>query len=281
MTYLGFHLAFTLPVVAGLWLVRPRDGHPWWPLAVLVGIAFVYTTPWDNYLVAQGVWTYPADRVLATVGHVPVEEYAFFVIQTVMAGLGFAWLRARAFERVPAPASRRVRRYGVALFGAVSLAGLALTLAGGRGLYLGLLLVWAGPILTFMWAVGGEMLWARRRLIAWAVALPTVYLCLADRAAIALDIWSLTEATRTGVELAGLPLEEALFFLITNTMVVQGLALCEPSRASVLPAMRREAARLEAAYALSAPVRGSARRAGRGRVAPPREVRAPRPLVDA
>ena len=252
MTYLGFHLAFTLPAIAVLWALRPRDGSPWWPLGVLVAIAFTYTTPWDNYLVARGVWTYPPDRVLATVGHVPVEEYAFFVLQTVMTGLLFLHVRARGFGIVPKPAPRLARAPGVVAFGAVSVAGLALTLAGGHGLYLGLLLVWAGPVLTFMWAVGGEMLWARRRLIAWAVAIPTAYLCIADRTAIELGIWSLTPATRTGVEIAGLPLEEALFFLLTNVMIVKGLALCEPSPASVLPAMRREAARREAARQESA-----------------------------
>ena len=249
MTYLGFHLTFTLPAIAVLWAFRPRTDHAWWPLGVLIVIAFVYTTPWDNYLVAQGVWTYPQDRVLATVGYVPVEEYAFFVLQTVLSGLVFMQIRARRFARVPEPASRWVRGPGMLLFGAMSIAGLVLTLRGGKGLYLGLLLVWAGPVLTFMWAVGGEMLWARRRLIAWAVALPTLYLCLADRIAIGFDIWSLSETTRTSVELAGLPIEEVLFFLLTNLMVMKGLALCEPSRASVLPAMRREAARIAAARA--------------------------------
>ncbi|OZC04131.1 hypothetical protein BSZ36_14755 [Rubricoccus marinus] len=244
MTYLGFHLTFTLPAIAALWVFRPRAGQAWWPLGVLVAIAFVYTTPWDNYLVAQGVWTYPPDRVLATVGYVPVEEYAFFVLQTVLSGLAFMWVRARYFARVPEPADRRVRLPGVVGSAALSLVGLALTLRGGHGLYLGLLLVWAGPVLTLMWAVGGEMLWARRRLLVWAAMLPTLYLCVADRIAIELGIWSLTDATRTGVEIAGLPLEEAVFFLLTNLMVVQGLALCEPSRASTLPAMRREAARL-------------------------------------
>lgn len=251
MTYLGFHLAFTLPAIAVLWALRPRTEQAWWPLGVLIVIAFVYTTPWDNYLVAQGVWTYPEGRVLATVWHVPVEEYAFFVLQTVLSGLVFMMIRARRFARVPEPAKRWVRGPGILLFGALSIVGLVLTLGGGKGLYLGLLLVWAGPVLTFMWAVGGEMLWARRRLIAWAVAVPTLYLCIADRIAIGLDIWSLTEATRTSVELAGLPIEEALFFLLTNLMVVKGLALCEPSSASVLPSMRREAARIAAARAVT------------------------------
>ncbi|NNF56927.1 MAG: lycopene cyclase domain-containing protein [Rhodothermaceae bacterium] len=239
MTYLQFHAAFTLPALAALWIFRPRRVPAWWPLVALVVIAFVYTTPWDNYLVAQRVWTYPADRVLATVGHVPVEEYAFFVIQTVMTGLLFIFVRARYFLAVPAPASRHVRLPGTVLFGALALTGWLLTALGGRGLYLGLVLGWACPVLAGMWAFGGDMLWARRRLIAWAVAVPTLYLCIADRIAIALDIWHISEATSTGVMILGLPIEEALFFFVTNLMIVQGFALSEPSPASPIPALRR------------------------------------------
>jgi lycopene cyclase domain len=50
-------------------------------------IAFTYTTPWDNYLVAQEVWWYGANRVVGTIGYVPVEEYMFFVLQPILTGL--------------------------------------------------------------------------------------------------------------------------------------------------------------------------------------------------
>lgn len=241
MTYLQFHVAFTLPVLAALWVFRPRRVPAWWPLVALVVIAFAYTTPWDNYLVAMRVWTYPPDRVFATVGHVPVEEYAFFVIQTVMTGLLFMLVRARYFPATPSPAPRWVRWPATVLFGVLAVTGWVLTVLGGHGLYLGLVLGWACPVLAGMWAFGGEMLWARRRLIGWAVAVPTLYLCVADRIAIALDIWHISDATRTGVEILGLPVEEALFFFVTNLMIVQGFALSEPSPASPIPALRRPA----------------------------------------
>ncbi len=241
MSYSAFHLVFTLPVVAVLWAFRPRGG-PWWPLAALVAIAFVYTTPWDNLLVALGVWSYPPGAVWGTIGWVPIEEYAFFVLQTLITGLGFMWLRARLAPRVPAPISRRARLPGVALFGALSVIGWVLIARGGHGLYLGLVLGWACPVLTGMWAIGGEMLWPRRWLMVWAITLPTLYLCIADRIAIQLGIWHITDATRTGVDLLGLPVEEAFFFLVTNMMIVHGLVLSEPSPASVIPALRRQAA---------------------------------------
>ena len=60
-------------------------------LGVLIVIALVYTTPWDNYLVATRVWWYNPELVMGiTLGWVPLEEYFFFALQPIMIGL---WLR--------------------------------------------------------------------------------------------------------------------------------------------------------------------------------------------
>lgn len=227
MTYLQFHLAFTLPVLAVLALLQGRTREPWWPLALLVGIAFVYTTPWDNYLVAREVWTYPPDRVWATIGYVPVEEYAFFVIQTLIVGLWTRLLQARWPVVEQPPASLPVRAAGASTFGVLALIGAGLLVAGGHGLYLGLIVAWAFPVLAGMWWLGGHLIWARRRLVALAVAPPTLYLWAADWYAIRDGIWDITDATRTGLELFGLPAEEALFFLVTSLLVAQGLVMLE------------------------------------------------------
>ena len=86
MTYLQFHLVFTLPWLALLGVAAWRAARAGRPLAgdraigdrfalgalaAHMAIAFVYTTPWDNYLVAREVWGYPPGRVLATIGFVP------------------------------------------------------------------------------------------------------------------------------------------------------------------------------------------------------------------
>ena len=226
LTYLEFHLAFTLPVLVALALLQGRTREPWWPLALITGIAFVYTTPWDNYLVANEVWTYPPDRVWATVGYVPVEEYAFFVIETLMVGLLVRLLQARWPAR-PAPPNRTARVVGTAVFAAFAAVGVACLVAGGRWLYLGLILAWAFPILALMWGIGGHLIWARRRLVAWAVGPASLYLWAVDRYAIADGIWDITDATRTGWEIAGLPVEEALFFTTTALLVAQGLVMLE------------------------------------------------------
>ncbi len=172
------------------------------------------------------MWSYPPGRVLATVGWVPVEEYAFFVIQTVITGLWVRLLQAR-WPASAAPPHRAARVAGTALFAALSVVGAVLVVAGGHGLYLGLILAWACPILALMWGIGGHLIWARRRLVAAAVVPVSLYLWVADRIAIGLGIWDITDATRTGWEIAGLPVEEALFFVVTNLLVAQGLVMLE------------------------------------------------------
>lgn len=260
MTYLAFHFVFILPPIALLALaVRGRMGrvHPRAGLflGLLPLIALVYTTPWDNYLVWRGVWGYGAERVIGTIGYVPVEEYLFFLLQPVLAGLGlYALLTrtaagARALEprrerrwvplgadvrfrratdrrRRRSGAHRRllVRRTGAALYLAVALAGAAL-LTTEPGTYLGLILAWAAPVLAGQWYFAGGEIWARRRVAALAIALPSVYLWIADAVAIRLGIWTISERYTLGLSAFGLPLEEATFFLVTNVLVVQGLIL--------------------------------------------------------
>ncbi len=127
----------------------------------------------------------------------------------------------------------------------------ALLLAFPHGLYLGLVLVWAGPVLALQWGFGGDLL-ARRWWLLLAVALPvTLYLSLADRFALARGIWSISPAATTGVHLGGLPLEEGVFFLATNLMITLGLTLVlderSPARWQALQA-RLKQARLRALW---------------------------------
>lgn len=63
MTYLQFHLVFLLPPLLLLGALTRRAARrgelPRFGLAALALhalVAFLYTTPWDNYLVARGVW---------------------------------------------------------------------------------------------------------------------------------------------------------------------------------------------------------------------------------
>ncbi|MEN0044676.1 MAG: lycopene cyclase domain-containing protein [Pseudomonadota bacterium] len=238
LTYLGFHAIFTLPLLVALfaWPPRPffRDRSARIALGLIVLIAFVYTTPWDNYLVYRNVWGYPPERVIARIGYVPIEEYMFFVIQTLMTGLWYLHLRARipiqnsefSIANSTTNTAELVRRVGIGFFLVLSALGFWFVLgAPDQALYMGLILAWACPVLAGMWYLGGHWMWEQRRWWLPAVIVPTLYLWWADRTAIALDIWDISNTYSFDIDPLGLPIEEATFFLVTNLLVVQGMTL--------------------------------------------------------
>jgi len=226
LTYFQFLGAFVAPPLVALTALRLRDRREdWWSLsgvAVLVVLALAYTTPWDNYLIHRGVWTYGDRHVIGTLWLAPVEEYAFVAAQTVVTGL---WV-----QRISGPPDatfrpkRRDAAVGVVAGLVVTGAGLA-CLGATSTFYLGAILAWAGPVLAMQWAVGWRYLAARPRVVAAGAGVPALYFAVADRIALADGIWAISPATATGVAVAGLPVEEGAFFLVTNLFVVQGLVL--------------------------------------------------------
>ncbi len=103
MTYPLFLLVFlAAPIFALAFVLRARLHTRWWLTAVGLTMiaALVYTTPWDNYLVATRVWTYHPARVWNIIlGYVPLEEYFFFILQVTLAGLLTLWLIERGERR--------------------------------------------------------------------------------------------------------------------------------------------------------------------------------------
>lgn len=228
MAYWQFDLlAVALPAVL---LLHGRRTPRAFVLAAggLALLALVWTAPWDEHLVRTGVWSYGTDRVLATVGSVPVEEYVFVVLLVVLVA---AWgVRTGLLDPTPGP-RRGSRSAGALGWLAVAVAGTLLVAVGGQLRYLGLLLVWAAPPLALQHAVAGDLLGGRRHARA-LLALPVaLWLCAADRLALADGVWSIAPASSTGVLLLGLPLEEALFFVLTCVLVADGLVLATDDRA--------------------------------------------------
>src|SRR5512134_2505835 len=114
MTYFGFLLRFlVIPILIFLVITHWdnkknkqihgfRSGRAvWTAIGVHVLLAVLYTTPWDNFLVATGVWYYNPELVTGLVlGYVPIEEYTFFVLETIAAGLWW-WFLARRISPLP------------------------------------------------------------------------------------------------------------------------------------------------------------------------------------
>ncbi len=226
LTYLEFHLLFLVPVLSVLSLSLLARAVERWRLqlaglAVIVALAAVYTTPWDNYLIAQGVWSYGDGRLAGRVWLAPVGEYLFILVQPVVAALWLFHLRTPAVE---VGTGRCDWLVGLAAGGLVTAVGAAL-LTREASFYLGAILAWGGPVLALQWTVGWRYLIAVRRHVALAVGVPTLYLWVADWVAIQQGVWVISARYTTGLGLPGLPVEEMVFFLTTNLFVIQGLVL--------------------------------------------------------
>lgn len=235
MTYFGFLAVFlVIPIILLALLLhysklaRTSIAIPL-VIAVHVIIAVLWTTPWDNYLVATNVWWYDINKVTGiTLGYVPIEEYTFFVLQPIMSGLWIITLITHLpqSKTVFSP-SPRTRSAAVAITGILWLASIVMLISGFRpGTYLGLELVWALPPLALQLAFGADILRHHWRPVLAAVASTTLYLSLADTLAIYGGIWTIDPEQTLGIYIGGiLPLEELTFFLLTNMLVVFGITL--------------------------------------------------------
>jgi lycopene cyclase domain-containing protein len=242
MSYFGFLLRFLvipLVLIGGVtWhdlrrgITRPlalRNWPAWVVLLVHVVVALLYTTPWDNYLVATGVWWYDPTLVTGiTLGWVPLEEYTFFVLQTLTTGLWLLYLARRLPVEDSSSSHRRQTRWIAAfVLGLIWLTAVAMLLVGWQpGTYLALELTWALPPIVLQLAFGADILWHHRRLVLLSLLPSTFYLCIADVLAIGAGTWTINPARSLNVYLGGgLPLEEIVFFTLTNTLVVFGMVL--------------------------------------------------------
>ncbi|MEC8014119.1 MAG: lycopene cyclase domain-containing protein [Verrucomicrobiota bacterium] len=225
MTYLEFLGYFIgIPLLGSIfWALRKQslNGTRILGIALICLIALVYTTPWDNYLIRQGVWSYPEGVVLGTIGYVPIEEYGFMMLQSMLGGI--LWSLT---HRKDSQSSLSFSIKGVLPALIIGMIGVYF-LSQRSGTYAGLILVWACPPLAVQWGFGSRALWSSIKSWGPLWAMFTLYLCFADAYAISEGIWTITPETRSGLEIGNLPFEEALFFALTNLFVLQGLCLWE------------------------------------------------------
>ncbi|KAI8613382.1 hypothetical protein BC830DRAFT_1230540 [Chytriomyces sp. MP71] len=228
LTYAGVHAFYTIPLIIALTFVLRRYVYVATEvnkITLLSTIAFTYTMFWDNYIVAMGAWTYPPERVLAVIGYVPVEEYAFFIIQTAITSLACLAISRWDLQVLHLkPATRIVRVAPIALFLITTATGFAFAIPQSKTFYVGALLAWTGPVLALQWWVAGPFIWSYRHKATLAIVVPTLYLWWVDHTAIKHGVWEISNSGTLGILVTPyLPIEEALFFFIVNCMIIFGL----------------------------------------------------------
>lgn len=249
MTYFGFLLRFLfIPILIFLFITlwdnrndRQIKGFlngraVWIGIAIHVVLAVTYTTPWDNYLVATGVWFYNPDLVTGIVfGYVPIEEYTFFVVETILTGLLW-WFLARRISLTPTPSptgiggfvpNKRLVYVSACLLVLLWILFTYLFFIGPeKWTYLSITLFWALPAILPQLLFGADILWHYRKLVFWAIMIPGTYLSLMDIIALKDTTWSISPSQTTGILFFRiLPLEEVVFFFITNVLITFGMTL--------------------------------------------------------
>ena len=242
MTYFGFLLRFLfIPILIFLAITlwdnnkgKQTQGFGngravWIAIGIHVLLAVVYTTPWDNYLVATRVWYYNPDLVTGIVfGYVPIEEYTFFVVETILAGLWW-WFLARRLS----PPTTEFKANWTLVYGSSGLLVITWILStylfffgDPEWTYLSITLFWALPAVLPQLLFGADILWHYRKLVFWAILIPGTYLSLMDMVALRDSTWSISPSQTTGILFFGiLPLEEVVFFFITNILITFGMTL--------------------------------------------------------
>ena len=241
MTYFAF-LFYFLFIPIGIMLVvtwldnranRPTPGFDAKKVPLIIGVhillALTYTTPWDNYLVATGVWYYnPALVTGITIGYVPIEEYTFFVVETLLSGLWW-WFLARRLapptgEFKPTVQGRLIS-FGV-LFAAWAFFTWQFFLGADAWNYLGIIFFWALPAIFPQLLFGADLLWHYRKLVFWTIIPLGTYLSLMDIIALSETTWNISKDQTLGINFFGiLPIEEVTFFFITNVLIGFGMTL--------------------------------------------------------
>lgn len=229
--YFFIHLYYTVPAALLLhYILKPiqtrRDAFK---TLFLIGVALIYTTPFDSFLIRSKIWSYPGDSVMATVWSIPLEEYFFFVIQTYITASLYLILTKPIFFPAYLNPSARLGFFAWSMaFSPVGLS-LLLTIWEPKSTYLAWILLWSAPILALLLLFTySTLIVLPRYTLCSTILLPTIYLWVIDNIALHRGIWTIEKPTKLDYQIFGsLDLEEAVFFLITNTMICLGLVGCD------------------------------------------------------
>ena len=223
MTYLSFLLIFLIPLFVLLTIIsflkKTVNHHDIIGILILVIIAVLYTTPWDSHIIKNGIWFYDNDKIIGTLFNIPFEEYIFMIIQTIISGLIFCNFRKKISN-----IGFKFSIINLLPFLLIFLIGLLL-LKYESFKYIGYLITWASIPLAIQLFVGSKAIYFSFKNWILPLLLFTLYLSIIDSIAISNNIWTINDTTSCGIKIFRLPVEEIIFFLLTNLLIFQGMSL--------------------------------------------------------
>lgn len=235
------HFYYTLPPTILLYLLmRPLIGSfDKIKLISISALAVIYTTPWDNYIIYHKAWWYRKDAVIGTIGYVPIEEYLFFIIQTVFTTLWTSlcarWTLNSLFLKSTNQTQFQLIRYSViAALAVIMYIGWIHAIPATKTFYMGSILWWILFVVIILWYLSGPYVCKRYKATLISVLAPSIYLCYVDVIALRARVWHINEATSLEIFLVDdLPLEEVAFFFLTNILVAIGSHAFDKSKAVI------------------------------------------------
>jgi len=238
VTYFRFHLIFNLPPL--VLLTALNGSEPWTrgemrALTLVLLAVMVFTAPWDNLAAKWGIWGFPREKYSLRLGYLPVEEYAFFLLQSVNVMLAVRVL-FRFFPSWLTGQDTAITAWTLICLGAsvipwilVALQLRRLRRKAGPCVNYAIHLAWFLPVIYAQWVLAPPLFWEHAGLLALVTGAFGVYYTVADLAAVRAGTWFFDEKQITGVKLGGLlPWEEIAFFFLTSLLVTQSYLLLLP-----------------------------------------------------
>jgi lycopene cyclase domain-containing protein len=205
-------------------------------LGLVLLAVMIFTTPWDNLAAKWGIWGFPREKYSLRLGYLPVEEYAFFLLQSVNVMLAIRAL-FRFFPDWEVGQETEVGKWTLLCLGASLIPWLLVAMQlrwlrrhFGLRVNYAVHLAWFLPVVYAQWVLAPWLFWAHAGLLALVTGVSGIYYTVADLAAVRAGTWFFDEKQITGVKLAGLlPWEEIAFFFLTSLLVAQSYLLLLPS----------------------------------------------------
>jgi len=238
MTYLRFHLIFNLPLLVLLIILNWAEA---WTADELIAFGLVllavmvFTTPWDNLAAKWGIWGFPRDKYSLRIGYLPVEEYAFFLLQSANVMLAVrSWLHF--FPNWQTGQETSLGKWtliclavSVIPWGFIAAQLILLRRKAGPCVNYAVHLAWFLPVIYLQWVLAPWLFLAHAVFLILITAIFGFYYTLADLVAVRAGTWFFDETQITGFKFGRvLPWEEVAFFFLTSLLVAQSYLLLLP-----------------------------------------------------
>ncbi len=227
MIYTEFLIYFTIiPIVILFLILKKHTDRIFLKWTVIVSvIAFLATTLWDNIAVYSGIWHFPEEKTLGLIlCYVPIEEYAFFFLQTYMTALVQLAFLVLIKKKNNSSISLGFIFLPFLFFSVNEI----VKYPFGNWYYLFCLFTWSGFFILI------QFIWGRKKLFNYlpAIFIPaiimTVYFSIADSISISNGILDFDKLQTIGLKVFNVPPEEILFFLMTNLLITVAMILFLP-----------------------------------------------------